>query len=90
MSLGCKAIHMWQLLLLLAGVLATAQLGMAHKRLELARQHAAMQREVHSLHADIDRLTLEFATLTRPERLRHLAISKLGMRAPAPAQVIYP
>jgi len=81
---------MWQLLLLVSGLLAAIQVGMAHNRLELARQHAVTQHEVRSLHAEISRLTLEFATLTRPGRLRRLAVSELGMHSPAPMQVIHP
>ncbi len=90
MNLRRNSIRMWPLLLLLTGLLAAMQLGMTHKRLELARQHTAVQREVHSLHGEISRLALEFATLTRPERLRRLAVERLGMRAPTPMQVIYP
>jgi cell division protein FtsL len=84
------SVHKWLMLLLLPGLLAAAQVGMAHKRLELARQHDAVQHEVRSLHAEISRLTLEFATLSRPERLRRLAVAELGMRPPTPMQVIRP
>jgi len=83
-------VRRWLVLLLLPGLLAAAQVGMAHKRLELARQHDAVQREVRSLHAEISRLTLELATLSRPERLRRLAVAELGMRPPTPMQVIRP
>jgi len=84
------AIGRWLGLLLVPGLLAAAQVGMTHQRLELARQHAAVQQEVRSVHAEISRLTLELATLSRPERLRRLAVSKLGMRPPTPMQVIRP
>jgi len=84
-----NSIRMW-LALLLSGLLGAAQVGMTHKRLELARQHASMQREERSLNAGISRLRLELATLTRPERLRRLAVSELGMRPPKPVQVIRP
>ncbi len=84
------SVRRWLMLLLLPGLLAAAQVGMAHKRLELARQHDAVHREVRSLHAEISRLTLELATLSRPERLRRLAIAELGMRPPTPMQVIRP
>jgi len=80
----------WLGLLLVASLLAVAQVGMAHQRLDLASQHASVQREVGLLHAEISRLTLELATLSRPERLRRLAVSKLGMRPPTPMQVIRP
>ncbi len=90
MNLRRNPIRMWPLLLLLTCFLAAMQIGMTHKRLELARQHTAVQREVHSLHGEISQLALEFATLTRPERLRRLAVERLGMRAPTPMQVIYP
>jgi len=84
------SVHKWLMLLLLPGLLAAAQVGMAHKRLELARQHDTVQHEVRSLHAEISRLTLELATLSRPERLRRLAVAELGMRPPTPMQVIRP
>jgi len=84
------SVGMWLGLLLVPGLLAAAQVGMAHQRLELARQHAAIQQEIRSAHAEISRLTLELATLSRPERLRRLAVSKLGMRPPTPMQVIRP
>jgi len=78
------------LLLLVSGLLAAGQVGMAHRRLVLAGQQTAAQREVRQLHAEISRLTLELATISRPERLRRIAISKLGMRPPTPMQVIRP
>ncbi len=91
MNLQYHSIRMWLVLLLLSlGLLAAMQVEIAHKRLGLARQHTDVQREVQSLHTEIGRLTLEFATLIRPERLRRLAISELGMRPPTPMQVIHP
>jgi len=84
------SVRTWLALLLLPGLLAAAQVGLAHKRLELARQHTAVQNEARSLHAEISRLTLELATLSRPEKLRRVAVSELGMRPPTPMQVIRP
>jgi len=90
MSLKRYPVILWLACLLVSGLLAAAQIWMAHQRLELAGRHAVIQREARALHADINRLTLEFATLIRPERLRRLAVSELGMHSPSPMQVIHP
>jgi len=90
MNLNRHSVRTWLALLLLPGLLAAAQVGLAHKRLELARQHTAVKNEARSLHAEISRLTLELATLSRPEKLRRVAVSDLGMRPPTPIQVIRP
>ncbi len=90
MNLRGRIIRPWLAMLLLAGSLAAAQVGISRQRLTLAGQQAASQRETRQLRIEINRLTLELATMTRPERLRRLAASKLGMRPPAPMQVVRP
>lgn len=90
MNLNGHGVRSWLVLLLVSGSLAAVQVGMAHKRLDLAAGYATAQREVRQMHIEISRLTLELATLRRPERIRSLAISELGMRPPTPMQVIRP
>jgi len=90
MNLRGHVVMPWLAMLLLAGSLAAAQVGVSHQRLTLAGQQAGSQREARQLRIEINRLTLELATMSRPERLRRLAVSKLGMRPPAPMQVMRP
>jgi len=80
----------WAAMLALAGVMAAMQVGLARERLALAGKKAAALREARQLRADLGKLRLEWATLTRPERVRRLAVSKLGMRPPLPGQVVRP
>jgi len=82
--------HPWLFPVVAAGLLAAMQVVMSHQRLELTRQQSVVEREARKLNMEISRLTLELATLTRPERLRRLAVSKLDMRPPRPMQVVQP
>jgi len=77
-------------MLLLAGLMAALQVGLARQRLTLAGERADAERQARALRAELGKLRLEWATLTRPERVRRLAVSKLGMRPPLPAQVVRP
>ncbi len=76
--------------LLLVGAMAALQVGLARQRLALAGEKAAATREARQLRAEIGKLRLEWATLTRPERVRRLATTRLGMRPPLPSQVVRP
>ncbi len=90
MKLRRNLIGAWLALALVAGVTAALQVGLSHQRLALAKQQQSLQHQAHRLRAGINRLTIELAMLTRPERLRQLAATKLGMRPPLPMQVIRP
>ncbi|RMD65743.1 MAG: cell division protein FtsL [Planctomycetota bacterium] len=78
------------IVLLLVGAMAALQVGLARQRLMVAGERAEAERQARALRAELGKLRLEWATLTRPERVRRLAVSKLGMRPPAPAQVVRP
>ncbi len=80
----------WVLLAGLIFSLASAQIWLAHLRLENAQQRQQVQSKIEQEERSIARLSLEYANLTRPQRLRKLAHDTLGMRAPRPEQLIAP
>jgi len=69
--------------------MAAAQVWLSHERYELARQHQLVVRQLSEQRAEIKRLQLEMASLTRPERLREAAVRRLDMHPPTPAQVVH-
>ncbi|MFQ5356230.1 MAG: cell division protein FtsL [Mariprofundaceae bacterium] len=69
---------------------ATCQVGLSHERYELTKEMTSARHEQKDLMAEMNRLSLELASLTRPERIRKLAKSQLGMAPPTPMQVIQP
>ena len=71
-------------------LLATGQVWVSHMRYETSLDISAVQKEHDAIEAEINTLNLELASLTRPERLRKIAQSKLGMSAPRPMQVLKP
>jgi len=71
-------------------LMAAAQINLAHQRNGLSQQLSLTQNEAQSLRAELNRLNLEMASLTRPERLRALASSQLGMVPPSSGQVVRP
>jgi len=73
---------------LLLGALALAQVWLAHLRVEVARQRHTIQESIKQEERKMDKLSLEYANLIRPERLRKLAHEQLGMNAPRPDQLI--
>ncbi|MDQ6993099.1 MAG: cell division protein FtsL [Mariprofundus sp.] len=70
-------------------VLAGSQVWLSHLRYELslASQRLMAEQEVMTLEAN--KLGLEIANLTRPERLREIARSKLSMAPPRPMQLLH-
>ncbi len=84
-----RRVRPWLLVMLLATVLATVQVGMAHQRLQIVAEHSVLQRDVRQLEDEISRMNIELATLTRPDRLRRVAVNELGMRPPAAMQVVH-
>jgi len=80
----------WLVLCLAVVLLATAQVAVAHQRLETAGEYNRLQRDVRQAGDEINRLNIELAMLTRPDRLRTVALKELGMRPPTAAQVVIP
>jgi len=74
---------------LLLSVLACMQIGVAHERLQVVAQQSVLQRDVGQIEDEISRMNIELATLTRPDRLRRVAVEKLGMRPPSALQVVH-
>jgi len=71
-------------------LLATAQVWLSHIRYELSLETSRIQKEQSELKREMHQLNLELASLTRPERLRKIAQTELGMAPPLPMQVIRP
>lgn len=70
--------------------MATAQIWLAHSRYAIAHEATLARHHMEDMQADINRLGLELASLSRPERLRELAKDRLGMAPPLPGQVWRP
>lgn len=70
--------------------LAGTQVWLSHLRYEQSVESNRVQKEKQALLEEQQRLRLELSNLTRPERLRKIAQNELGMRPPAPMQVIRP
>ena len=81
---------LWAVLGLFIVSLAWAQIWLAHMRLENAQQRQLVQQRIEQEERSIARLSLEYANLTSPQRLRQWAHDSLGMRAPRPEQLIAP
>ena len=71
-------------------MLAAAQLWVSHLRVDVAQQLVKLAQERDVLQQDVQGLKLELASLMRPDTLRRLAREKMGMRPPAPMQVVKP
>ena len=71
-------------------LLAATQVWLSHVRYELSLETSRIQKEQSELNREIHQLNLELASLTRPERLRKIAQTELGMAPPLPMQVIRP
>jgi len=71
-------------------ILATGQVWLSHMRYETSLATSDAQKERDELKREIHTLNLELASLTRPERLRKIAQSELGMAPPRPMQVVRP
>ena len=71
-------------------MLATAQVWLSHIRYEQSIETSRVQKEQNEIKREMHQLTLELASLTRPERLRKIAQTELGMAPPLPMQVVRP
>jgi len=90
MSATHRSVRPWLLVCLAVAVLAAAQVALAHQRLGTAAEYNRLQRVVRQTGAEINRMNIELAMLTRPERLRTVALEELGMRPPTAMQVVNP
>jgi len=75
---------------LLLSLLAAGQVVLSHQRYEMAKETRVIRHHRQVLLGKINQLGLELASLTRPERIRKLASSRLEMAPPTPLQVIRP
>jgi len=90
MKAAPRLVRPWLLICLAVVVLATAQVALAHQRLTVVGDNSRLQRDVQQAGDAINRLNIELAMLTRPEKLREVALNELGMRPPTAAQVVKP
>ncbi len=90
MSATHRSVRPWLLICLTVAVLAAAQVALAHQRLDTAAEYNRLQRDVRQTGDEINRMNIELAMLTRPERLRTVALEELGMRPPTAMQVVNP
>lgn len=77
-------------LFLAISTLAVTQVWLSHLRIETSQHASILQQKIDSQQGEIQALGLEYASLSRPNRLRRLAYRELGMRAPRPMQVLQP
>jgi len=82
-------LKLWMLLPGCMAVLAAGQIWLSHLRYELSLDTQRMIVEQKEVGRESSKLRLETASLTRPDRLRQYANSKLGMAPPKPMQVIH-
>lgn len=73
-----------------AALLAASQVWLSHIRYETSLAASQAHKEQEEAKREIHQLNLELASLTRPERLRKIAQSELGMAPPRPMQVVRP
>ncbi|MDY6848763.1 MAG: cell division protein FtsL [Thermodesulfobacteriota bacterium] len=55
---------------------------------QLQYEISALETQVREAEQDSRRLRLEVASLSKPSRIERIAVTKLGLRAPAPDQII--
>jgi len=71
-------------------ILAAGQVWLSHVRYETSLASSETGKAREAVKREIHQLNLELASLTRPERLRRIAQSELGMSPPRPMQVVRP
>ncbi|MFQ5344597.1 MAG: cell division protein FtsL [Mariprofundus sp.] len=79
----------WMLFPVCVAILAAGQIWLSHLRYEMSLDTQRLMAEQKGIQRGLSKLRLEAASLTRPERLRQYANSKLGMAPPKPMQVIH-
>jgi len=81
-------LNAWMLIPACVAVLAGAQIWVSNMRNELSLETQRLVKAQDAVRQESAQLRLEVASLSRPERLREYASSKLGMAPPKPMQVI--
>lgn len=79
----------WLILPAMLGLLSAAQVWLSYLRYDLSLETQSLSAEKQTVLRETSKLRLEVASLTRPERLRQLARTKLDMAPPKPMQVIH-
>jgi cell division protein FtsL len=79
----------WLILPLMLGLLSAAQVWLSYLRYDLSLETHSLAADKQTALKEISKLRIEIASLTRPERLRQLARTKLDMAPPNPMQVIH-
>jgi len=82
-------LKLWMMLPLCVAILAAGQIWLSHLRYEMSLDMQRLIAEQKDVRRESSKLRLETASLTRPDRLRQYANSKLGMAPPKPMQVIH-
>lgn len=80
----------WMLMLVLVALIAGVQVWVSHLRYEMSLDTQRLQAEKQEIMKRAGLLRLELASMTRPERLREIAIGQLDMSPPTPMQVVHP
>jgi len=75
---------------LVIGGFAAGQVWLSHVRYDLSQGMQQLMAEKQDAALETSKLRLEIASLTRPERLRELAQTRLHMAPPRPMQVLRP
>ncbi|MDQ6970332.1 MAG: cell division protein FtsL [Mariprofundus sp.] len=83
-------LKLWLLVPASAAVFAGGLIWLSHLRYELSLESQRVTAAKQMIGQESNRLRLEVASLTRPERLRQYARDKLNMAPPNPMQVIHP
>jgi len=80
----------WLAIPLMIALFAAGQVWLSHIRYELSQGMQKLTEEKQEAALETSKLRLEIASLTRPERLRELAQTRLHMAPPRPMQVLRP
>jgi len=80
----------WISVVLLLALFAAGQVWLSHIRYELSQHTQSLMAKQQTIALETSRLRLELASLTRPERLRKLAQTRLHMAPPRAMQVLRP
>jgi len=84
-----RGLKLWMMIPLCLAVLAGAQIWLSHVRNEVSLQTQRLVAAQKVVRQEASKLRLEVASLSRPERLREYAMTRLGMAPPTPMQVIH-
>lgn len=80
----------WGIFIVIVALLAAGQVWLSHVRYDLSQNTQILVAEQQKVALETSSLRLEIASLTRPERLRQLAQTRLHMAPPRPMQVLRP